>query len=133
MTFGFQTVTLLKRAPSTTADDLGTFPMVITSVAMPGCTHRPIRPEGLRGAGMARAEETPAVGVSAAIIWWRTTVPIGSYNAALQQAVLGAQASDQLQYGGVVYQIITEPEPHPDFNNPNAKMTFTSERQTVGT
>jgi hypothetical protein len=132
VTFGFQTVTLIKRAPSTTADDLGTYPMTETTVNMPGCTHRPIRPEGFRGAGMARAEEQPAVGVSVATIWWRTTVPIGSYSATLRDAVLGAQASDQLRYGADVFEIITDPEPHPDFNSPRAKLTFTSEKQTIG-
>ena len=132
MTFGHQVVTLVKRAPSTTADELGTYPMVETLVDMPGCTHRPIRPEALRGAGMARAEEQPAVGVSTAIIWWRTTIPIGSYNPALRAAVLEAKASDQLRYAGETFQIITEPEQHPDFNLDGFKLTLTSERQSIG-
>ena len=141
MTFGFQTVTLIKRAPSTELDDLGTHPMAETSIDLPGCMHRPIRPEGLRGAGMARAEEQPAVGVSTAIVWWRTTVPIGSYrNTTLRAAILGdeasgippVQASDQLRYNGETFEIITEPEPHGDFNSPDFKLTFTSEKQTIG-
>lgn len=133
MTFGNQTVTLVKRSPSATPDELGTYPMTETLVDMPGCTHRPIRPEGLRGAGMARAEETPAVGVSSAIVWWRTTVPLGAYSAALRAQVLGAQASDRLFYHGETFEIITEPEQHPDFNLPGYKLTFTSERQSIGT
>lgn len=132
MTFGIQTVTLVTRSPATTPDDLGTYPMVETLVEMPGCTHRPIRPEGLRGAGMARAEEQPAVGVSSAIIWWRTSVPIGTYSASLRAAVLTVQASDQLRYNGETFQIITEPEQHPDFGNPGFKLTLTSERQSIG-
>jgi len=106
--------------------------MIETTVDMPGCLHRPVTAAGERGAGMARAEEASAVGVSVAIRWWRTTVPIGTYGPTLRAAVLGAQASDQLRYAGETFQIIGAPEPHPDFGNPIVKMTFTSEKQTVG-
>jgi len=140
VTFGNQTVTLVKRAPNTTADDLGTYPMVETEVNMPGCTHRPLRPEGLRGAGMARAEEEPELGVSVATVWWRTTVPIASYSPALRASVLGddaqgiprIKASDQLRYNNETFIIITEPEPHPDFAMTGFKLTLTSERQSIG-
>ena len=132
MTFGFQTVTLVKRSPSTTADDLGTYPMTEIEVDMPGCLHRPARAKAVAGAGLARAEEQPAVGVSAAVRWWQTSVPLGSYSSALRAAVLGAQASDQLRYGGDTYQIIGVPDTHPDFANPFVKVTFTSEKQTLG-
>jgi hypothetical protein len=117
MPFGNEVVTIVARSDGTTAGALGTYTQVETTIALPGCHHRPLT-----------FRETAELQFDIATEMWRTTIPIGEYSQALLDAVKAIAPDDAIRVGDQEYQVIGGPRPHDDFTNP-FKATIISKKQ----
>jgi len=126
--FGGQTVTVVQHVPGA-IDELGSVLLDAVRTAIPGCRHRPMVPGSARGAGLARAEEEPEIGVAVGSSWWQTTLPL---NPATAAAILALSSADTLEIGGVSYKIIGGLHPFTDMVGQNFKVTLHTVVQTAG-
>lgn len=124
MSFGGQTVTFVSLTPTGTVDPLGTQTLTEAATDVTGCRHRPITISAGGGSGAVR-NENPEIGVTVATQYWQTTCPP-------HPAALAAKASDVLRVDGETFQIIGDVQPFTDFSGRVFKVTFVSERQTIG-
>lgn len=110
--FGAQTVTFVSFTSPTDTDSLGIRPETPVEVAVSGCRFRPLR-----------ADETPQTDVDVSTQVWKCTAPPSA-------AVLGADSTGVLKYGGDTYQIIGGAQPYTDFSGQVFKVTVLAHKQT---
>jgi len=118
MSFGLDTVTFVSFVESGTPGALGTYAVTEQTVDAPGCHHRPLT-----------FKETAELDTDVATELWKTTIPIGEYDATLRAAVTAATNTGVIRVGGVDYQIIGGVRPHDDLDIGPFKMTILSQRQ----
>ena len=59
---------------------------------------------------------------------WKTTIPVGEYDAALRATVLAIKSNDVIQVDGVQYQIIGGIRHHVDMDGSPFKATIVSKK-----
>jgi hypothetical protein len=124
--FGGETITVVQRIPGA-VDELGVMMPEFVRTDVQGCRHRPMVPGSARGAGLARAEKEPEVGVAVATSWWQTTLP------PLDNILpFPLTAADTLEIGGNTYVIIGNIHPFTDLTGRQVKVTIHTELQTTG-
>lgn len=117
MPFGTDTIQLVSKTESGTPDELGMRPVVETVTNAPGCRHRPLTPR-----------ETAELQFDIATELWKSTIPIGEYNATLQNKVRSLKADDVIRVDGEEFQIVGGVQPFKDFEVP-FKATIISQQQ----
>jgi len=125
---GGDTVTIVQHVNSG-YDELGAALLDTVRTEIPGCRHRPMVPGSARGAGLARAEEEPEIGVSVGTSWWQTTLPLIP---STENAILALSSADTLEVGGISYKIIGGLHPFDDLTGKPAKVTLHTVVQSAG-
>jgi hypothetical protein len=123
--FGGETITVVQRIPGA-VDELGAALPAYVRTDVQGCRHRPMVPGSARGAGLARAEKEPEVGVAVATSWWQTTLP------GLDMLPFPLTSADTLLWNGDTYTIIGNIHPFTDLTGRTIKVTIHTELQTTG-
>lgn len=118
MPFGGQVVSFVSRVASGTPDELGVQTLTETTVVALGCRHRPLT-----------FTETAEAQIDIATRPWRTTIPVGEYDAVLRAAVLAIKPDDVIRVDGVQYQIIGGIRHHVDMDGNPFKATIISQEQ----
>lgn len=117
MPFGTDTIQIVSLAASGPPDELGMHTLVETVTAAPGCRHRPLT-----------FRETAELNFNIATQPWKSTIPIGEYNAALQAKVRAIKSNDVIRVDGQDYQVVGGVRPFNDFELP-FKATIISQIQ----
>jgi hypothetical protein len=118
MPFGGSVITFYSMSETDgSADALGHLEVVSTITPAPGCRHRPLP-----------YKEVVELGLDLATEWWRSTLPLVEYGAALRSAVMGAKARDVISVDGVEYQIDGGIRSHPAMDGSPFKATIISKK-----
>lgn len=113
-TFGNQTVVFVTVAEDPSQRDEHNNPLIVrTPTPVPGCRFRPLS-----------ASEKVALGIDVAKDPWRITAPPVN-------AVTGAQAGGEIEYGDETYQIRGGPRTFPGVGGRPYKVTVICERREV--
>jgi hypothetical protein len=123
MSLGGQTIVIVNY--SNTGTDALASKLTASRTTVTGCLHRPLRPQAGTGAGPARAEQGPRPGVAVSTEWWQTHAPPVA-------AVLAAKPSDEIEWGGETFQIISGVKPMYDGKGAVSHVVIQSERQDIG-
>jgi hypothetical protein len=117
VSFGNQVITFIARSDTGTAGELGTYAQGEVRTNAPGCRHRPLT-----------FAETAELQFDIATENWKSTVPVGEYNVALRNAVLGTQPGDVLEVDGNRYQVVGGVRHHVDMEGAPFKATVISQK-----
>lgn len=100
------------------ADEFGGYALVETSTSAPGARHRPLT-----------HKEVVDLQFDVATEWWRSTLPLGEYDAAKLAIITAVPPNSVIDVDGQRYQIDGGVRPHPDMEGRPFKMTIISKKQ----
>jgi hypothetical protein len=116
--FGIDTVTFVSLAETGTTDALGVDPMTPITFDAENCRHRPLT-----------FKETAELTTDVATEYWRTTIPLFTYDKALVNKIRAVKPIDKIKVDDITYQIVGGVRPFKDEHG-YFKATILSQRQT---